>query len=46
MDSLLMHDAPVVVLYYDQVLRFVQPEVEGLGSNSMNLLSLKSVRLN
>lgn len=46
MDSLLMHDAPVVVLYYDQVLRFVQPNVSGLGSSSMNLLSLKTVRVN
>ena len=43
MDSVLMEDAPVVVLYYDQVLRFIQNNVKGLGSNPMNLLTLKKV---
>lgn len=44
MDSLLMEDAPVVVLYYDQVLRLVQNNIDGLGNNAMNLLTLKKVR--
>lgn len=44
LDQLVMDEAPVVVLYYDQVLRFAQQNVEGLGSNAMNLLSLKRVR--
>jgi len=44
MDQLVMNEAPVVVLYYDQVLRFAQQNVEGLGSNAMNLLNLKRVR--
>lgn len=44
MDRIVMDEAPVVVLYYDQVLRFTQQNVEGLGSNAMNLLSLKKVR--
>lgn len=44
MDSLIMQDAPVVVLYYDQVLRFSRLTVHDLGSNPMNLLSLKTVR--
>jgi peptide/nickel transport system substrate-binding protein len=44
MDSIIVAEAPVVVLYYDQVLRFVQRNVSGLGSNSMNGLSLKTVR--
>jgi peptide/nickel transport system substrate-binding protein len=39
-----MDDAPVVILYYDQVLRFVQKNVHGLGSNPMNLLTLKFVK--
>jgi peptide/nickel transport system substrate-binding protein len=43
MDRMLMRDAPVVVLYYDKVLRFVQKDVQGLGINSMNLLVLKHV---
>lgn len=44
MDSLIMDDAPVVVLYYDQVLRFVNKQVENIDNNAMNLLSLKRVK--
>ncbi len=44
MDKLVMSEAPVVVLYYDQVLRFARKGIEGLGSNPLNLLSLKRVR--
>lgn len=44
MEDIMMADAPVVVLYYDQVLRFTGKNITGLGSNSMNLLSLKKVR--
>lgn len=43
-DSLVMEDAPVVVLYYDRVLRFVQNNIEGMENNSMNLLTLKKVK--
>ncbi len=43
MDQMVMDDAPVVVLYYDKVLRFVQNNIQGLGINSMNLLHLKTV---
>lgn len=44
MDSLMMTDAPVVVLFYDEVLRFVNRRVEGLGTNPTNLLDLRRVR--
>ncbi len=44
MDSLVMAKAPVVPLYYDQSIRFTQKNVHGLGSNPINLLSLKRVR--
>jgi peptide/nickel transport system substrate-binding protein len=44
MDQLIMQEAPVVILYYDQVLRFIQKNIEGLGSDPMNMLSLKRVR--
>ncbi|HRY32246.1 MAG TPA: ABC transporter substrate-binding protein [Bacteroidales bacterium] len=44
MDSLMMTDVPVVVLYYDQVLRFTGMQITNLGSNPMNLLSLKRVK--
>jgi peptide/nickel transport system substrate-binding protein len=44
MDQLLIDNAPVVPLYYDQVVRLVQNNIEGLTSNSMNMLSLKRVK--
>jgi len=44
MEQIVMEEAPVVVLYYDQVLRFVREGVSGLGNNPMNLLNLKRVR--
>lgn len=44
MDSIVMEDAPVIVLYYDQVLRFVRSDITGLGSNPVNLLDLKRVK--
>ncbi len=43
MDELIMEEAPVVVLYYDQVLRFSRKNIKGLGSNAVNLLDLKRV---
>ena len=45
MDSLMMQDAPVVVLFYDEVLRFVNSRVKGLGCNPTNLLDLRKVTL-
>ena len=44
MDRLLIEEAPVVVLYYDEVLRFSQKDITGLGSNPLNLLNLKQVK--
>ncbi|HEY0274313.1 MAG TPA: ABC transporter substrate-binding protein [Chitinophaga sp.] len=44
MDSLVLQDAPVVPLYYDEVVHLVQPGVSGLTSNAMNLLDLRRVR--
>jgi len=43
METLVMEQAPVVVLYYDKVLRFVRNDVNDLGVNPMNLLTLKRV---
>ena len=44
LEALVMEEAPVVILYYDEVLRFVARDVLGLGINPMNLLTLKEVR--
>ena len=45
MDSLLMTEAPVMVLYYDQVLHFTHKNVQGLRSDAMNTLDLRRVRI-
>ncbi len=44
MDSLIISKAPIVPLYYDQVIRFTQKNISGLGSNPINLLVLKKVK--
>lgn len=46
MDSLVMSTAPVVPMFYDEVVRFTRKEVKGLGINATNLLELKSVYKN
>lgn len=44
MDSILIDEAPVVPLYYDQVIRFTRKNVQGLGINPIDLLDLKRVK--
>ncbi len=44
MDSLIMDEAPVVVMYYDQITRLIQNNIEGLTVNPMNHLVLKRVK--
>jgi peptide/nickel transport system substrate-binding protein len=44
MDRLLIEEAPVIVLYYDEVMRFSRKNISGLSSNPLNLLSLKHVK--
>ncbi|WP_138434282.1 ABC transporter substrate-binding protein [Winogradskyella algicola] len=43
MDSLVMRTAPIVPMFYDEVVRFTRKEVKGLGINATNLLELKQV---
>ncbi len=43
MDSIIISEAPVVPLYYDEVIRFSQKNVQGLGINPIDLLNLKKV---
>ncbi|MBR3559637.1 MAG: ABC transporter substrate-binding protein [Bacteroidales bacterium] len=45
MDSMLVDDAPFVILYYDKVARFVQKRVHGMGTNPVNMLDLRRVTL-
>lgn len=44
MDKIIINEAPVVPLFYDQVFRLVNPKVEDFTLNPMNLLSLKRVK--
>jgi peptide/nickel transport system substrate-binding protein len=44
MDQLVVDDAPVITLYYDQVVRLVGHHVKGLSTNPMNLLNLTTVK--
>jgi peptide/nickel transport system substrate-binding protein len=46
MDSLIMSDYPVIPLYYDQVIRFVQKNIQGMEINPINLLVLKNIKKN
>ena len=45
MDRILIEEAPVVTLYYDEVVRLIQANVDGLGINPINLLTLKNVKI-
>jgi len=43
MDQMVMDAAPVVPIWYDEVIRFVSPHVKGLQPNALNLLELRKV---
>lgn len=45
MDSIVVADAPVVPIYYDESTMFIRPWVEGLENNSLALLELRHVRI-
>jgi peptide/nickel transport system substrate-binding protein len=44
MDQMIIDDAPVIPLYYDQAIRLVNKNIKGLTTNPMNLLNLKTVK--
>ena len=37
-------EAPVVPLWYDEVVHLVQPRVKGFRANALNLLELRRVK--
>lgn len=43
MDSIVIKNAPIIPLYYDNVIRFTRKNIHGLGINPINLLHLKRV---
>lgn len=44
MDSIMISDAPIVPLFYDEIYRFTQNNISGLEPNGLNMLDLKRVR--
>ncbi|MEW6774173.1 MAG: ABC transporter substrate-binding protein [Bacteroidota bacterium] len=46
MDKIIIDEAPVIPLYYDEIVRLVSPKVKGLTVSPTNVLSLKCVRKN
>ena len=45
MERIIIEEAPVVPLYYDEVLRFSQKNIDGLTANGLNMLNLKRVSI-
>lgn len=45
MDRMIVADAPVVPLFYDEVIHLIQPNVKGMENNGLNLLELRRVRI-
>lgn len=44
-DQLAIDDAPVVPLWYDKVIQFIQPNIKGYQPNALNLLELRRVQI-
>jgi oligopeptide transport system substrate-binding protein len=44
MDSLVSSEAPMVPLYYDELLHFTQKNITGLQSNALNIIDLRRVK--
>jgi len=45
MDRLVINDAPVVPLWYDEVFRLVSPHIKDFRANGLNLLELRRVKI-
>jgi peptide/nickel transport system substrate-binding protein len=43
MDKIIIDNAQIVPLYYDNVLRFTQTNIKGFSNNAINMLNLKRV---
>jgi oligopeptide transport system substrate-binding protein len=44
MDRLMLDEAPVVLLYYDKIVRIISPKISGFTTNAINMLLLKRTR--
>ena len=43
-DQILINDAPIIPLWYDRVIRLVQPNIAGFEPNNLNWLELRKTR--
>lgn len=44
-DQLVIGDAPIIPLWYDEVVHLVQPGITGFKPNALNLLELRRIKL-
>lgn len=45
LEQMALDDAPVILLFYDQIVRFTHKKIKNLPSNAMNLLDVKTVQI-
>lgn len=45
MDSIVSEEAPVIPLFYDEMMHFTQKNVQGFEQNPLNIFELKRVRI-
>ncbi len=43
-DQIMINDAPLIPLWYDRVIRLVQPEISGFEPNNLNWLELRTTQ--
>ncbi|MFY7900218.1 MAG: ABC transporter substrate-binding protein [Chitinophagaceae bacterium] len=46
MDQMVIDDAPIVPIWYDEVIHLVQKNITGFYANGLNLLELRTVKIN
>lgn len=46
MDQMVIDDAPIVPVWYDMAIHLVNRNVENMSANAMNLLELRTVKIN
>lgn len=44
MDQLVLEEAPMVILFYDQLINLYQNNIKGISTNAQNLLTLKRIK--
>lgn len=43
MDQMIINDAPVIPIFYDEIIQLVQPSIRGFCANARNMFELKNV---